>query len=66
MEEALIVKRLKNVDKELHLIMEELMVKGHKKSLSLLELNKLMEKDRILNVDSTKLIREMRDKEYDL
>ena len=66
MEESLIVERLKNVDKELHSIMEELEVKKHKKSLSLSELNRLMEKDRVLDVDSTKLIREMRDREYNL
>lgn len=64
MEVSLIAKKLKNVDRELHSIMEELEVKKHKKSLSLSELNKLMEKDRISDLDSTKLIREMRDKEY--
>ena len=64
MEEALIVKKLRSVDKEIHSIMEELGVKKHAKSLSLSELNKLMEKDRILDVDSTELIREMREREY--
>ena len=66
MEESFIIKRLAKVDKELHSIMEELEVKKHKKSLSLSELNRLMEKDRVLDVDSTKLIREMRDREYNL
>jgi len=46
--------------------MEELKSEKPRKSLSLAELNKLMEKDRIPDVDTTKLIREMRDKEYNL
>jgi len=61
MEETLIVKRLMNVDKELHSLIDELRSKKHKK-LSLDELNKLMEKDRISDEDSTKLIRKMRDR----
>ena len=62
--ETLIIGRLMNPDRELHSIIGELKgVKGHEK-LSLSELNKIMEKDRILAADSTKLIREMRDKEY--
>jgi hypothetical protein len=64
--EELIVKRLVDVDKELHSIIEELSINRHNKSLSLSELNKLMEKDRILDIDSTELIREMRDRAYDL
>ncbi len=66
MQSVLILERLVNVDRELHLIIDELRTKEHKKSLSLSELNKLMEKEVILDVDPTKLIREMRDKEYDL
>ena len=68
MEEELLVKRLENVDREIHLIIEglRLSTKKHKKVASLEELNKLMEEDRILDVDSTELVREMRDKEYDL
>ena len=50
-----------NVDIELHSLIDELRLKKHKK-LSLAELNKLMEKDRILDIDSTKLIRKMRDR----
>lgn len=57
------MEKLKNVDKELHLIMEELEPKKHRKVLSLSELTKLMEKARISDVDSTKLIRKMRDRE---
>lgn len=53
-----------NVDQELHFLIDELRSKKHKK-LSLAELNKLMEKDRISDKDSTELIREMRNKEYD-
>ncbi len=58
-----IMKKLETIDRELHLIISEL--KSEKpKSMKLSELNKLMEKDRILDIDSTKLIREMREKEY--
>ena len=65
-EESLIMERLKNVDKELHLIMDKLELKEHNKSLSLSELNKVMERDRVSDEDSTELIRKMREKEYDL
>lgn len=65
MEDSLVVKKLLNVDIELHSLIAELRVKKHNK-LSLSKLNPLMEKDRILDIDSTKLIRQMRDKEYDL
>ena len=64
MKAELIAERLRNVDKELHSIMDELEVKEHKKALSLSELNELMERDRISDLDSTKLIRGMRDREY--
>jgi len=64
-EDAPLVKRLENVDRELHMIIWELKVK-HKKSLSLSELNKLMKKDRTSDADSTELIRGMRDREYGL
>ncbi|PKP54435.1 MAG: hypothetical protein CVT90_01295 [Candidatus Altiarchaeales archaeon HGW-Altiarchaeales-3] len=63
--EELIVRRLMNLDRELHSIINELKVKRHKE-LSLSELNKIMEKDRISDADSTKLIRQMRDKKYEL
>jgi len=65
MENALIVKRLESVDRELHALIDELRFGKHR-TLSLSELNKCMEKDRISDVDSTKLIREMRDREYNL
>lgn len=64
-DKPLLAERLMNIDIELHSIINELKVKKHKK-LSLSELNKIMEEDRILDVDSTKLVREMRDKEYKL
>ena len=64
MEDTLVVKRLMDVDRELHSLIDELRPKTHKK-LSLSELNKLMEKDRISDIDSTKLIRQMRDREYE-
>ena len=67
MEQSLLTKRLEKVDKELHLIIAELKNnKSIKKLISLEELNKLMEKERVLDIDTTKLIREMRDKEYNL
>ena len=66
MAESLVVKKLENIDRELHSLIDELKMKEPKKSMSLAELNKLMEKDRVLDVDTTKLIREMRDKEYNL
>jgi len=80
MAESLIVKRLKDVDRALHSIMDELEPKSSvmsleelreamnksAKSLSLSELNKVMERDRLSEEDSTKLIRKMRDRKYDL
>lgn len=66
MKSELIAEKLRNVDKELHSIMEELDPKKHRKVLSLSELTKLMEKARISDEDSTELIRKMRDREYDL
>lgn len=60
------MKKLKNVDRELHSIMEELEPKKHRKVLPLSELTKLMEKARISDEDSTELIRKMRDREYDV
>ncbi len=57
--------RLKSVDKELHSIINELKVRMPKKQ-TLSELNRIMEKDRIVGEDTTKMIREMRDKEYNL
>ena len=64
MEEALIMERLKTVDKELHSIMDELETK--KPELSLEELRERFSKDVKFDMDPTKLIRQMRDREYDL
>ena len=64
MEETLILKRLEIVDRELHSLIDELRLRKRKKSLSLSELNKIMQKDRILDADSTELIRKMRDRTY--
>ena len=58
------MKKLKNVDRELHSIMEELEPKKHRKALPLSELTKLMGEARISDEDSTELIRKMRDREY--
>ena len=66
MKVELIAEKLRNVDKELHSIMDELEPKKHRKALSLSELTKLMEKARISDEDSTELIRKMRDREYDV
>ncbi len=66
MAESLVMKKLENIDRELHSIMGELKTEKPRKSLSLAELNELMEKDRILDIGTTELIREMRHKEYNL
>jgi len=63
MDESVLMKKLERVDDELHSLMSEL--KRPKKPMPLSALNKLMEKDRVSDADSTRLIREMRDKEYD-
>ena len=63
MDESVIMKKLERVDEELHDLMSEL--KKPRKAIPLSALNKLMEKDRVSDADSTRLIREMRDKEYD-
>ena len=64
MKDALIIEKLRNVDRELHSIMEELKPKKHRKALPLSELTKLMGEARISDEDSTKLIRKMRDRKY--
>lgn len=66
MAEPLVVKKLETIDRELHSLIYRLKIVKPRKSLSLAKLNKLMEKDRILDVGTTSLIREMRDKEYKL
>ena len=65
MEEAF-VKRLLNVDRELHLLIEELSSEKQEEQeeLSLEELRELFRKDNISDEDPTGLIRQMRDKEY--
>lgn len=64
MEEALIIEKLRNVDKELHSIMDEL--KPKKSKMSLAEIRELLSSHVKLDIDPTKLIRQMRDREYDL
>lgn len=66
MEEISILQKLKNVDRELHLLIDELRSKeGEEEEVPTLdELNKLMQEARISDEDSTKLIRKMRDREY--
>jgi len=67
MEQELIVQKLKNVDRELHILIDELDSKEkqeEKEVLSLEELQKVMQESRISDEDSTELIRKMRDREY--
>lgn len=64
MEDVLILKRLENVDRELHSLIDELKTKESKKSLT--EIRELLSSHVKLDIDPTKLIREMRDKEYGL
>ena len=59
------VERLEKVDAELHFILGKLKEKPKERTMTLSELNKLMEKDVLAGVDATKLIREMRNKKYD-
>jgi hypothetical protein len=64
MEHSSVLEKLKNVDKELHLLIDELDSKEDKEVLSLEELQKVMRESRVSDEDSTDLIRKMRDKEY--
>ncbi len=59
-----VVERLEKVDRELHLILGRLKESPQKRVLTLSQLNRLMEKEASAGVDTTKLIREMRDREY--
>ena len=63
MKESLIIEKLRNVDKELHSIMEELEPK--KPAMSLEELREAFSKSVKSDIDPTKLIRKMRDRKYD-
>ena len=64
MEESIFIKRLENVDKELHSIMTEL--KNERPRMTLKELRRIMKSSVKYDIDTTKLIRKMRDKKYDL
>lgn len=64
MQPTLILERLVNVDRELHLIIDELKPKGSKKSLA--EIRELFSSHVKLDADPTKLIRQMRDREQGL
>lgn len=66
MEESIIMKKLENVDKELHSIMAELKTGKEKPKMTLKELQHLMKSSVKHDVDTTKLIRKMREKKYDL
>jgi hypothetical protein len=63
MKEAVILKRLEQVDREIHSLIDEIKLKKPK-ALSLSELSGRMEKDRLSDEDSTKVLREMRDRKY--
>ena len=58
------MERLMNVDRELHSIMAEL--NTEKPKMSLREIQQLMKSSVKRDIDTTKLIRKMRDKKYDL
>ena len=64
MAESLVVKKLENIDRELHSIMAEL--KNENPKMTLKELQQLMKSSVKHDVDTTKLIRKMREKKYDL
>ena len=64
MAESLVVKKLENIDRELHSIMAEL--KNEKPKMTLKELQQIMKSSVKRDVDTTKLIRKMREKKYDL
>lgn len=67
MAESLIMEKLEKVDAELHTILTELKSKEAKESkVSLEELRRLMKSHVKEDIDTTKLIREMREKEYDV
>ena len=59
------VRKLENMDKELHIIMSLLKSKKQRESPSLEEIRELFN-DIKSDEDPTELVREMRDKEYDL
>ena len=65
MEDKLLVRKLENMDKELHIIMSLLKLKKQRDSPSLEEIRELFD-DIESYEDPTELVREMRDKEYDL
>jgi hypothetical protein len=66
MEESLIMKKLENVDRELHSLMDNLKTSREKPAMTLKELQRLMKSSVKCDVDTTKLIRKMREKKYDL
>ena len=55
-----------NVDRELHSLIEELQSKQTEPEMSLEELRESLNSEVISDEDPTKLVRQMRDKEYDL
>ena len=65
-EETKIMKKLENVDRELHSIMSDLRTGREKPKMALKELQQLMKSHVKRDVDTTRLIRKMRDKKYDL
>ena len=63
-ESASILERLENVDTELHLIIEEL--KPRRSEMSLEDIRELLSSNLKSDIDPTRLIRQMREKEYEL
>ena len=66
MAESLVMKKLENIDRELHSVIEELKPSKEKPAMTLKELQQLMKLSIKRDVDTTKLIRKMREKKYDL
>ena len=66
MAESLVMKKLENIDRELHSVIEELKPSKEKPAMTLKELQQLMKSSVKRDVDTTKLIRKMREKKYDL
>lgn len=66
MAELLIAEKLEKLDTELHMILTELKSEEPPEKISLDELRQLFKTHAKRNLDTTRLIRKMRDREYSL
>ena len=66
MQDSLVLERLEHLDRELHTVMADLRKREPKNKMSIDELSEKLGRERVSDEDSTELIREMREKEYDL